>query len=74
MIDKTIERKIQGIAWSEVMENLNKAIRKLGNDHKMIITPLNLIHHQVKHRFIAVSFVVPEYILVEIFVQMLFAY
>lgn len=31
MKDKTIEPKIQGITWTEVMEDLNKATRKLGS-------------------------------------------
>lgn len=31
MKDKTIESKLQGITWTEVLDDLNKATRKLGS-------------------------------------------
>jgi hypothetical protein len=34
MKDNSIEKKIIGTTWSEVMADLDKATRKLGNDSK----------------------------------------
>ncbi len=34
MKDKSIEKKITGITWSEVITDLNKATKKLGGDSK----------------------------------------